>query len=362
MKMNHALILATMLSTSVLAQTANNTVTPPAPAPTAEMTPSPDTSTNLPPVKKSLHKKKTATTKKSTTAKSASAATNVAPPAMFAAGDLGVAKQNNINIRAQSHINSEVIGHVQKGEAVTVLEEVVLKHPKTDEPARWLRIALPSSNHVWIDTQYINTTNNTVWAHKLNMRGGPGENYSVIGQLRRDDVVTPIGTKDKWTEIAAPEKAYAFVAAHLFSRKEAPPTPPVSTTPPTVAAVETPPNLAPATGEVPAGVTPPAAPAPAAVEPVPIPAPAPAADEPPPKRIVEREGIVGGTVSIQSPSHYELHSLDNGKTMDYLYSTTTNVMLGRYRGLTVLVAGEEELDERWPNTPVLTIQKIQVVK
>ena len=27
-----------------------------------------------------------------------------------------------------------------------------------------------------------------------------------------------------------------------------------------------------------------------------------------------------------------------------------------------LVSGEEELDERWPNTPVLTIHKIQVVK
>jgi len=30
--------------------------------------------------------------------------------------------------------------------------------------------------------------------------------------------------------------------------------------------------------------------------------------------------------------------------------------------MTVLVSGEEELDERWPNTPVLTIQRIQTVK
>ena len=33
-----------------------------------------------------------------------------------------------------------------------------------------------------------------------------------------------------------------------------------------------------------------------------------------------------------------------------------------YNGKTVLVTGEEGLDERWPNTPVLTIHKIQVVK
>jgi hypothetical protein len=71
---------------------------------------------------------------------------------------------------------------------------------------------------------------------------------------------------------------------------------------------------------------------------------------------------VGGSVSIQAPSHYELKSLDDGTIMDYLYTTSTNLSLARYRGLTVLVTGEEELDERWPNTPVLTIQKIQVVK
>ena len=41
--------------------------------------------------------------------------------------------------------------------------------------------------------------------------------------------------------------------------------------------------------------------------------------------------------------------------MDYLYTTSTNLSLARYKGLTVLVQGEEELDERWPNTPVLTI-------
>ena len=48
--------------------------------------------------------------------------------------------------------------------------------------------------------------------------------------------------------------------------------------------------------------------------------------------------------------------------MDYLCTTTTNLDLRRYKGLNVLVTGEEGLDERWPNTPVLTIQKIQLVE
>jgi hypothetical protein len=96
--------------------------------------------------------------------------------------------------------------------------------------------------------------------------------------------------------------------------------------------------------------------------PIPAPLSAPVAEEPPPPRIVEREGIVGGTVSIQAPSHYQMYNLDTGKVMDYLYTTSPNVVLKKYKGLTVVVTGEEELDERWPNTPVLTIQKIQVVK
>ena len=70
---------------------------------------------------------------------------------------------------------------------------------------------------------------------------------------------------------------------------------------------------------------------------------------------------MGETVSIQAPTYFELNSLDTGKVMDYIHSTTTNLVLGRYVGKTVLLSGEEELDERWPNTPVLTIQRIQLV-
>jgi hypothetical protein len=121
-----------------------------------------------------------------------------------------------------------------------------------------------------------------------------------------------------------------------------------------------------------------APPAPA-VEPPATPAPAPAAEppaataatttpetpaatEPPPPRIVEREGIVRGMTSIQAPSHFELISPDNGRRMDYLYTTSKEFDLSRYKGMRIIVSGEEGLDERWPSTPVLTIQKIEVVQ
>jgi hypothetical protein len=48
--------------------------------------------------------------------------------------------------------------------------------------------------------------------------------------------------------------------------------------------------------------------------------------------------------------------------IDYLYTTTTNLDLSRYNGLHIIVTGEEGMAKRWKNTPVLTIQRIQVVE
>jgi hypothetical protein len=275
--------------------------------------------------------------------------------------------KNEVNVRGQAHINSEVVGHLKRGDVVTVLEIVTLKHPKTDEPARWARIALPTDMHVWVNTPYLEESNLVVKARKLNLRTGPGENYSVVGTLVKGDTVKQIGTKGSWTEIEPPTNSFGFVAAHLLAHKEAAPIlPPVVATPapapPPPTIIENPGTIAPPAGETPGGNAAAATPPPLPVVPPPIPAPLPPIAEPLPKRVVEREGTVGGTVSIQAPTHYELRSLDNGRVMDYLYSTSTNVMLKNYKGLTILVSGEEELDERWPDTPVITIQKIQVVK
>jgi hypothetical protein len=56
------------------------------------------------------------------------------------------------------------------------------------------------------------------------------------------------------------------------------------------------------------------------------------ATAPPPKRIVRREGFVGGTVSIQAPTHYELKSLESGAPIDYLHTTSTNISLKQLKG------------------------------
>jgi uncharacterized protein YgiM (DUF1202 family) len=370
MKKIYGLILTTMLSTAVLAQVATNeppptTTTPDttAAAP-AMLTPPEASATNSTGTAKEKVKK---TARKKSKRKTALAISpEMPPPSPLVTNEPAVALKNEVNVRGQAHINSEVIGHLKKGDIVTVLEIVTLKHPQIDEPANWARIALPSNLHVWINARYIDLVNDLVSARKLNLRTGPGENYSIIGMLHKGDSIKQLSTKGDWTEIEPPTNSFGFVAAHLLSHVEpAPAPPPVVTTPPpapTTTIVENPAPITPAATEVPGSTAPPAAPTAAPPPPVPVAPPAPVVEEPLPERIVEREGVVGGTASIQAPSHYELRSLDNGRVMDYLYTTSTNVPMKLYKGLTVYVTGPEELDERWPNTPVITIQKIQVVQ
>jgi len=79
-------------------------------------------------------------------------------------------------------------------------------------------------------------------------------------------------------------------------------------------------------------------------------------------RVVTREGIVKGSVSIQAPSYFVLRSLDNNRTINYLVSPSTNIVVSGFRNQRVMITGEESLDERWPNTPVIEIETIQAVE
>jgi hypothetical protein len=82
---------------------------------------------------------------------------------------------------------------------------------------------------------------------------------------------------------------------------------------------------------------------------------------PPPPRIVSHEGWVRDSVSIVAPTYLELYDPATGKAIDYLYSTTPLLSVARYKGMHVVVEGEEALDSRWKDTPVLTIKKIFVL-
>ncbi len=379
MKKNLWIVFAAAISTSLLAQDATNstpvlqappppetapatmpsiTDTTPAPAPTAE------TPTNAPAApKKKTAKKKAATTKKAVAHKPAAPELKTVPlvsgPAVVAA--------NHVNVRSKAGLVGEVVTRMTNGQPVTVVEEIHLKKSGPEEPSAWAKILLPADTHVWVKTSYLDT-NNAVGSKKLNLRAGPGENYGVVGTLVKGDSVQTVDTKGEWTQIQAPTNAYAYMAAQYLKQEEggtttvamnneATPMP----TPEPLTNTET--TMAPATTETPGGMpslTDTNATAMAPATPTPTEPATPVVQEPV-QRIVEHEGIVRSSFSIQAPTRFELVSPETKQIVNYLYPASTNLDLSRYKGLHIIVTGEEGLDERWKNTPVITIQRIQVL-
>ena len=323
--MNCWLILGAMIATSAVAQnnTNNPNTLPPIPAPSAAVAPAPSTSapaveatTNAAPVK---HKKKH---------KAAAPAKAITEPTVaLVPGPAEVAA--NINARGQAGLKGEVVAHLKKGDAVTILGQINLDKHKTGEPAQWAKIALPSSTHAWVKSSYIDATSKTVLPKKLNLRAGPGENYSVLGVIERGTTVNPITTKDEWMQIDPPASSYAFVAA-MYLKQEAPAAP---------------------------------APTPVAEQPQPAMAQPAAPAEPtaPPIRIVSHEGVVRHVGSPVAPTKYELYDPATGVNINYLYTTSPTLDLSRYANMRIIVTGEEGLDTRWKDTPIINIQSIQVI-
>jgi hypothetical protein len=363
MKTNCWLVLVMMLATSVVAQVNTNAL-PEIPAPATVSTSAPavaETPAVVAPVKKApvVHKKKIV--KKISE-----------PTVALVAGSATVASQN-LNVRGQAGLKGEVIGHLKGGDTVTVISQLNLDKHAADEPAQWAKISLPAGTKVWVNSRFVDATNKIVSVKKLNLRAGPGENYSVLGILEKGASISELGAKGDWTQIETPTNAFAFVAA-MFLKQEAAPVVEPTNLPPTVVetpVVATPPPTASTVTEAPAIVSePPVAAvaetnttasvaAPAVVDTNVV---AAVTDtNPPPPRVVTHEGYVRSSVSIVAPTAYELYDWDSGNAINYLYSTSTNLDLGRYHNFRIIVTGEEGISPRWAATPVLTIQKIYVL-
>ena len=330
---------------------------------------------------------------------------NISPPPKA-----GIVAGDNVNVRGQATLKSEVVTQLQQGDPVTILEEITVDEVQGQAPQKWLRINLPDTVPVWVHSSFINPETLAVRANRLNMRKGPGENFSVLGQLKEGEVVNVIETKGDWIKITAPDHAYAYVASFLIDVQERPAVaetkPPVSETepsaqpavaeptapdapmtetpddeePPPLIAEEVPPGVeAAGSGDtnhlIPAILTEPLVvsvdtnqtdePAPALTGEPPVEAleEEPEAEPEPevPKRVVFREGIVKRSTSIQAPTYFILANPYNGRTINYLHSPSNQVVLQDYYGARVLVKGEEMMDERWKRTPVISIESMETV-
>ena len=390
MKMNYCLMLGLLVTTSAVAQVSTNSL-PPIPAPAnLPATIAPETApaeTNAPAKKAPAHHHKKVA--KKAAAKAASA--EKSEKTQFSEGPITLVPGpaeifvNNLNVRGQAGLKGEVVAHLQKGDSVTVLSQINLDKHKANEPSQWAKVALPASTEVWVRTSYINAKEKTVVPKHLNLRAGPSEEYSVLGVVDRGTVVNAIGEKGEWTKISAPANSFAYIAA-MYLKQEASGSVPFNPTPST----ET--GMTPDTNTIPTTLMTVNEPQPVINQPqqpqvIPQPLPNPPDNNstllptpinsdtnanggasandanlaPPPPRIVTHEGLVRSSISLVAPTYFELYDPATQNAIDYLHSTTTNLDLSRYEGFQIIVTGEEGMDTRWKDTPVLTVQRIYVV-
>jgi uncharacterized protein YgiM (DUF1202 family) len=397
MKKNYWLLLGMVVAMNATAQN-STTALPPIPVP-ANMTPEAtapaaavETKTNAP-AKKTIikHKKKKAAkvAAKTETAPAAKKIVFSEAPITLVPGPAEVCV-SNLNVRGQAGLKGEVVAHIQKGDSVTVLSEITLDKHKTDEPSQWAKIALPASSGVWVRSSFIDAKDKTVLPKKLNLRAGPSEDYSVLGMVERGTVVTEVGSKGEWTKIEAPTNAFAFIAAMYLKQEasgnvptnfapstEVPVSPDTNNIPTTLMTVNEPPPINNQMPETTADTN--------SIPPITstdtnstlLPPPissdtntstlvdtnstATVDTNPPPPRVVTHEGYVRSSISLVAPTYFELYDPSTEEAIDYLHSSTTNLNLGRYDGFKIVVTGEEGMDARWKDTPVLTVQKIYVL-
>jgi uncharacterized protein YgiM (DUF1202 family) len=377
---------------SVLAQ-ASNPVPPVMnlPPPAASAAPAAPTGLGVEPAAKPAHEPKAKA--KHTKAPTVKSSVVLNPPVT------AIVKCDVLDVRGQGSFAGEVITHVKKGESVTVLEEITLGHVRPSEPGQWSRIVMPAKATVWVDADFIDAETKAVHVKRVNLRGGPGENYSIVGRLDKGTAVKEIRKKEGWVEIETPANAFAFVASEYLDKQAAATpapvaaaAPPLVTPPPTAAAAAPPPAVeTPVVVNVPAETVPapakpvetapagPVAPAPTAASQADqeraalhratapaAPAPAAAATQPQPAkqetpRIVTREGFVHRAYNIQAPAGYELHDIKTGELIEYLQPAPGPKKFKIFVGTRVRITGAEFLDPSWPRTPVLRVQTVDLM-
>ena len=130
---------------------------------------------------------------------------------------LGKVAGTRVNIRARPTINSEVVTQLNSGDPVTVVDEVRLESPGKDEPKEWSKIIYPTKETmVWVHSDFVTNEGLVTAAKFLNVRSGPGENFSKVGELHTGDEIQIVDRADKWIAMAPNKECFAYVASSLL--------------------------------------------------------------------------------------------------------------------------------------------------
>ena len=139
---------------------------------------------------------------------------------------------SRVNLRARPDMNVEVVGQIGM-DAVLMAKSF---------QAEWVEVVPPLGSHVWVHRDFVE--GHRVTAAKLNVRAGPGVNYSIVGTMGRN---TPVLQKEEfgeWLKIDAPESCSFWVNIRYVERITSP-TQKSEADPESMRVAETPPPEAP---------------------------------------------------------------------------------------------------------------------
>ena len=134
-------------------------------------------------------------------------------------------KIESLIVRSQPAFAGEVITHVVKGQAVTVLEQITLAKPKLNEPTNWARIVLPTNAAVWVFADYVDTNTMTISRPRVNVRERAERFHDIVALLEKGAPVKEVRRVPDWIQIEPPTNAYGFVASDYLTM-QAPAAPP----------------------------------------------------------------------------------------------------------------------------------------
>ena len=131
-----------------------------------------------------------------------------------------VVRGESVNVRGQASLAGEVLVQLNQGDIIQMVDKIVAVGAKAGAPSRWAQIQLPPSVPVYVHASFLD--GDTVAATRLNIRGGAGENYSVLGSLQRGDKIHSLGKQGGWVRIRPTPETYAFVAADYVVKAPSP--------------------------------------------------------------------------------------------------------------------------------------------
>jgi SH3-like domain-containing protein len=118
---------------------------------------------------------------------------------------------DDINIRADSTVSSQVICHLKHGESLEVVAELY----------GWYKIRLPKSAPAFIKKSLVvglDDKGARVTGNRVNIRLGPSESSPIIGIVNQDELITLIKEEGQWYRIEPINNSFGWVHKKFVKR------------------------------------------------------------------------------------------------------------------------------------------------